>query len=121
MATNSGVVADVLYVGVTRPALALGVPYSAVLINAFVTLELFLLTHNLLWVLVCVPLHLTAWLVCLAEPRYFELLALWAATRAHASRRQARSWGAHSYSALAGAAPGGRYAPTVVFEVAPAP
>ena len=53
-------------------------PYAAVLANALVTLELFLLTRNLAALLVCVPLHGLAWLVCLAEPRCFELLAAWA-------------------------------------------
>jgi len=97
MRRNSGVVADTLFVGVTRPALALGVPYAALLLNAFVTLELFLVTRNLVWLLMCVPLHGLAWLVCLAEPRFFELLAVWAVVRARAGFGATRPWHAHSY------------------------
>jgi type IV secretion system protein VirB3 len=91
------VTADTLFVGVTRPAMALGVPYAALLANAFVTLELFLVTRNLLWLLVAVPLHGLAWLVCLAEPRAFELLAVWGQVRARAGFRGRQLWRAISY------------------------
>jgi len=100
MASNGGVIADVLFVGVTRPALALGVPYAALLLNALVTLELFLMTRNLVWLLVCVPLHGLAWLACLAEPRFFDLLAVWATVRARAGRGTSRPWHAQSYASL---------------------
>jgi type IV secretion system protein VirB3 len=92
-----GLTADPLFVAATRPAMALGVPYAAILANAFVTLELFLVTRNLLWLLVAAPVHGVAWLVCLAEPRAFELLALWAQVRARAGFRGRRPWRAVSY------------------------
>jgi type IV secretion system protein VirB3 len=95
--SEGGVTADTLFVGATRPAMALGVPYAALLANAFVTLELFLVTRNLLWLLVAVPLHGLAWLVCLAEPRAFELLAVWAQVRARAGFRGRHRWRAISY------------------------
>ena len=38
---------DVVFVGVTRPAMRFGVPYAALIVNALITLELFLLTRNL--------------------------------------------------------------------------
>jgi type IV secretion system protein VirB3 len=91
------VTADPLFVGVTRPALALGVPYAALLVNAFVTLEMFLVTRNLLWLLTAVPLHSLAWLVCVAEPRAFELLAVWGQVRARAGFRGRQPWRAVSY------------------------
>jgi type IV secretion system protein VirB3 len=80
--------------------MALGVPYAALLLNAFVTLELFLLTRNLLCLLVALPLHGLAWLVCLAEPRAFELLAVWGRIRARAGFRGRHRWQVVSYSAL---------------------
>ena len=92
MRDTAGVIADPLYVGLTRPALALGVPYAALLANAFLTLELFLLSRNLLCVLLCVPLHGIAWLLCLAEPRYFELLAVRWQIRACAYGGQDPRW-----------------------------
>jgi len=94
---EAGVIADPLFVGATRPAMALGVPYSALLVNAFVTLELFLVTRNLLWLLMAAPLHGLAWLVCLAEPRAFELLAVWGQIRARAGFRGRRPWNATGY------------------------
>lgn len=97
---GDGVTADPLFVGVTRPAMALGVPYSALLINAFVTLESFLVTRNLLCLLIAGPLHGLAWLVCLAEPRSFELLAVWGQTRARAGFRGRHPWRAVSYGAF---------------------
>lgn len=100
MDRNGGVIADTLFVGVTRPALALGVPYAALLVNGLVALELFLVTRNLLWILVCVPLHGLAWLVCLAEPRFFELLAVWAQVRSRGGLGGHRRWRAVSYGAF---------------------
>jgi type IV secretion system protein VirB3 len=78
---NQGVVADPLFVGVTRPAMALGVTYGAALTNGMVTVELFLLTRNLLALLVCLPIHGILWILCAVEPRFFELLLLHVRTR----------------------------------------
>lgn len=77
---NQGLTADPLFVGVTRPALVGGVTYAAMLVNGLVTVELFLLTKNLVWLLVCIPVHGLFWLVCVSEPRFFDLLALWGRT-----------------------------------------
>ena len=97
---NAGVVADTLFAGVTRPAMAFGVTYSALLANAIVTVELFLLTRNLLWLLVCVPVHGIFWLLCLSEPRFFDLGMLWGRTRGPGLMRNGRVWRANAYSAL---------------------
>jgi len=94
---SGGVTADPLFVGATRPAIALGVPYAALLANALLTLELFLVTRNLLWLLVAVPLHGLSWLVCLAEPRAFELLAVWGQVRARAGFRGRHRWQTVTY------------------------
>jgi type IV secretion system protein VirB3 len=117
MERNGGVIADTLFVGVTRPALALGVPYVALLLNGLVTLELFLVTRNLMWLLVCVPLHGLAWLACLAEPRFFELLGVWGQTRARAGLGRSHRWHAQSYGSLPPqAASDRRGAATVIVE-----
>ncbi|MBS0393041.1 MAG: VirB3 family type IV secretion system protein [Proteobacteria bacterium] len=96
-----GVIADPLFVGITRPAMALGVPYAALLGNAFLTLELFLVTRNLLCLLVAAPLHGLAWLLCLMEPRAFDLIGVWARVRARAGFRGRHPWRAASYAPLA--------------------
>lgn len=98
---NAGVTADLLFLGVTRPAMAFGVTYSALLVNAVVTVELFLLTRNLLWLLVCVPVHGIFWLLCLSEPRFFDLALLWGRTRGPGMLGNGRYWRASGYSALA--------------------
>ena len=98
---NAGVTADPLFVGVTRPAMAFGVTYSALLVNAVVTVELFLLTRNLLWLLVCVPVHGVFWLLCLSEPRFFDLAVLWGRTRGPGLFGNGRCGGRRAYSALA--------------------
>jgi len=116
--TAAGVIADTLFLGVTRPALALGVPYAALLANALVTMELFLVTHNLLCLLIAVPLHGLAWLACLAEPRFFEIVAVWGLVRARAGRGGARSWRAHSYGCLRSTAIADRTLPVAVVEAA---
>ena len=100
-ARNAGVTADVLFVGVTRPAMAFGVTYSALLVNAVVTVEMFLLTRNLLWLLVCVPVHGVFWLLCLTEPRFFDLGVLWGRTKGPGLLGNGRWWRASAYSALA--------------------
>ena len=78
---NGGCDGGPLFLGVTRPAMAFGVTYSALLANAVVTVELFLLTRNLLWLLACIPVHGLFWLLCLSEPRFFDLALLWGKTR----------------------------------------
>ena len=112
----AGVIADSLFIGVTRPALALGVPYAALLMNSLVTMELFLTTRNLLCLLICLPLHGFAWLACLAEPRFFELLAVWGQVRARGGSRGSRAWRARSYGCLRAAVANGRGAVTAVVE-----
>ncbi len=97
---NAGVTADVLFAGVTRPAMAFGVTYSALLANGVVTVELFLLTRNLLWLLACVPVHGVFWLLCLSEPRFFDLALLWGRTRGPGLLGNRGVWHAQGYSAL---------------------
>lgn len=80
MERNSGLVADPLFVGLTRPPMRLGVTYTALMVNALVTMEAFLVTKNALTLLLCVPVHAVCWLLCLKDPRIFELLALRART-----------------------------------------
>jgi len=98
---NGGVTADVLFVGVTRPAMAFGVTYSALLVNAVVTVEMFLLTRNLLWLFACLPVHGLCWLLCLAEPRFFDLGLLWGKTRGPGLFGNRSVWRAQAYSPLA--------------------
>jgi len=97
---NQGLTPDTLFVGMTRPTMLLGVTYSALIVNVVVTMEVFIVTKNLLWLLTFVPVHGLLYLVCLYEPRFFDLLLLWVRTRGAALSANLRFWRASSYSPL---------------------
>lgn len=78
-----------------------GVTYSALLFNLVFTLEAFLVTRNLLALLVSLPIHGASVLLCGRDPRCFDLLLLWGRTRAPALLANGRWWSASSYSPLA--------------------
>lgn len=101
MATrNAGLVADPLFVGATRPPTRWGVTYSALLFNMVVTMEAFLLTRNLLTLLMCAPIHGVCALLCARDARFFDLVLLWGRTRLPATLGTLRMWKASSYSPL---------------------
>ena len=54
-----GIRQDTLFAALTRPAMKWGVTYSALLVNGITTIEMFLLTRNLLWLLICLPVYYT--------------------------------------------------------------
>lgn len=97
---NEGVVYDPLFVGMTRPAMTMGVTFAALILNVMITLEMFLVTKNLLWLLIFVPIHGMFWLVCKNEPRFFDLLFLWGRTRGPGIVGNVRFWKSNSYSPL---------------------
>jgi type IV secretion system protein VirB3 len=95
-----GLLRDPLFVGATRPPMRWGVTYSALLFNLVFTLEAFLLTRNLLTLLVALPIHGVGVLLCGRDARYFDLLLLWGRTRLPALVANGRWWRASSYSPL---------------------
>jgi type IV secretion system protein VirB3 len=97
---NAGVTADPLFVGVTRPPMRFGVTYAALLLNAAFTMEVFLVTKNLLVFLIALPIHGVCMLLCARDARYFDLLLLWAKTRFIAYLATLRFWKGASYSHL---------------------
>ena len=98
---NTGLLSDPLFVGATRPPMRWGATYSALLFNMVFTLEAFLLTKNLLTLLLCAPIHGLCMLLCARDARFFDLVLLWARTRLPALLANLRVWQASSYSALA--------------------
>ncbi len=98
---NNGLTAELLFVGATRPPMRWGVSYSALLFNLMFSMEIFLLTRNLLTLLVCAPIHGLCMLLCARDARFFDLLLLWGRTRVPALCASARYWKASSYSPLA--------------------
>ena len=97
---NLGLIADPLFVGATRPPMRWGVTYSALMFNLVFTLEAFLVTKNLLTILMCVPIHGVCALLCARDARFFDLLLLWSRTRLPAALGNLRAWRASSYSPL---------------------
>lgn len=97
---NAGVTADVLFVGATRPPMRWGVTYSALLMNLVFTMEAFLLTRNLLTLLLALPIHGVCALLCARDARFFDLILLWARTRIPALLSNGRLWRAVSYCPL---------------------
>src|SRR5216684_9314603 len=97
---NGGLTADILFVAVTRPPMRWGVTFSALLFNLVFTMEVFLLTKNLLTFLIAIPIHGVCALLCARDARYFDLILLWGRTRMPAYLANYRVWRASSYSPL---------------------
>jgi type IV secretion system protein VirB3 len=97
---NTGPRAEPLFVGATRPPMRWGVTYAALLLNLVFTMEAFLLTKNLLTLLLSVPIHGVCALLCARDPRFFDLVLLWGRTRMPALLSNVRVWKASSYSPL---------------------
>lgn len=95
-----GLTADPLFVGATRPPMRWGVTYSALLFNMVFTMEAFLLSKNLLTLLVCAPIHGVCMLLCARDPRFFDLVLLWGRTRLPALFANYGLWKASAYSPL---------------------
>ena len=98
---NKGLRAEPLFVGATRPPMRWGVAYAALLFNLVFTMEAFLLTKNLLTLLLSMPIHGVCALLCARDPRFFDLVLLWGRTRMPALLGNLWVWRASSYSPLA--------------------
>lgn len=107
MSKNDGVIVDTLFVGATRPATVFGVTYSAFLLNAIITMEAFVLTRNLFWLLLFIPIHGVCYLICYHDPRTFDLFRLWGMTKGAQFlgrlilKGNYGFWGASTYTPLA--------------------
>src|ERR1700687_1381299 len=97
---NLGLTADPVFVGATRPPMRWGVTYSALLVNGVVTMEIFLLTRNLLTLGLALPIHRLCALLCARDALYFDLALLWGRTRLPALLANGLIWGASTYSPL---------------------
>jgi type IV secretion system protein VirB3 len=100
MEVEDGIDVDTLAVGLTRPSTVLGVPYGAVILNLLISVEALALTENLLWLLMCIPVHGICYLITMKDPRSFDLLALWARTSLGTLITSRWYWSASSYSPL---------------------
>jgi type IV secretion system protein VirB3 len=97
---NLGLTSDPLFVGATRPPMRWGVTYSALLVNGVFTMEIFLLTKNLLTLALALPIHGICALLCARDARFFDLVLLWGRTRIPALLANVRLWTSSSYTPL---------------------
>ena len=97
---NAGLATDPLFVGATRPPMRWGVTYSALLFNLVLVMEAFLVTKNLLMLLLALPIHGICALLCARDARFFDLVLLYGRTRLPAAFANLRQWKASSYSPL---------------------
>lgn len=86
---------DRLFVGLTRPQMFGGVTYSLFIVNVVVATELFLIFKSFWIIGVALLLHGASALLCLEEPRFFDL---WLAAVAKCPRiKNYEVWGCNSY------------------------
>ena len=80
----------------TRPQMFAGVTYSFFVLNAVVTMELFLLTKSFWALIAALILHAIGYMGCLKEPRFFDL---WLIKVSRTPRiRNYAFWRCNSYS-----------------------
>jgi type IV secretion system protein VirB3 len=88
---------DPVFGALTRPQMFAGVTYSYFVLNAVVTVELFLITKSFWTLLAALVLHAIGYLGCLKEPRFFDL---WMTRVSRCPRvRNFAFWRCNSYSA----------------------
>lgn len=80
----------------TRAPTLMGVPYMYFMFNGVASSVCFLLSHNLLMLLVAIPLHLFGYVMTLRDDRIFEILFV-RGTRC--PPRSRAFWSADSYAA----------------------
>lgn len=97
---DASLIVDPLFLGATRPPMRYGVTYLGIVVIVALTMELFLLTRNLLTLLVIAPLFGVCRLLCARDARIFDLLFLAGRTRLPGWLAGARTWKASSYAPL---------------------
>ena len=86
---------DVVFVALTRPQMFAGVTYSFFVANSIVADEAFLIFKSLWAVVAALVIHLAGVVLCLREPRFFDL---WIARVSRCPRiRNHALWGCNSY------------------------
>ncbi|TNE64391.1 MAG: type VI secretion protein [Alphaproteobacteria bacterium] len=92
----AGLVRIPVFRALTAPQMFAGVTYSFFVLNAVVTMEIFLLTRSFWALAVAAVLHLIGYAVCLREPRAFDI---WITKVSRCPRvRNWKRWGCNSYA-----------------------
>lgn len=86
---------ETVFVALTRPQMFAGVTYSYFVLNGVLAAELFLIFKSFWAIGIALIVHLIGVLVCLREPRFFDL---WIARVSRCPRvKNYRLWGCNSY------------------------
>lgn len=86
---------DTLFVALTRPQMFAGVTYTVFVANVVIATELFLILKSIWVVAVALALHGMCVLLCIKEPRVFDL---WLARASKCPRvKNYGVWGCNSY------------------------
>ena len=87
---------DPVFGALTRPQMFAGVTYSYFVLNAVVTVELFLISKSFWALLMAGVIHIIGYMGCLKEPRFFDL---WLTKVSRCPRvPNASFWRCNSYS-----------------------
>ncbi len=65
---------DPLFIGMTRPPMIAGVTFLYMGLNAFGAFFAFLLTGNLLYLLIFLPFHAVGYAICLKDPQLLDIM-----------------------------------------------
>lgn len=86
---------ETVFVALTRPQMFAGVTYTFFVVNAILAAELFLIFKSFWAIAVAGFVHLIGMLVCLREPRFFDL---WMTRVSRCPRvKNYALWGCNSY------------------------
>lgn len=86
---------DTVFLALTRPQMFAGVTWTVFLANAILAAELFLIFKSFWVILIALLVHLAAMVLCLREPRFFDL---WISRVSRCPRIKNHAlWGCNSY------------------------
>lgn len=93
---NEPIEVNILFVGLTRPTTILGIPYIAFVGEMFASMMLFLMTNNLLYLSIALPLHAVLYAISAHDAGKFDEMHKWLITNGKCLN--ARYWGSVSFS-----------------------
>lgn len=76
MSSESKVRTDPLFVGLTRPPLLFGVSYTYFVVNALISMTMYIATSNFRYLMMAIPIHAIGFYICSKEPLFIELFKI---------------------------------------------
>lgn len=94
--SDEAVEIDPVFLAMTRPPMFMGVTYTFFVLNGTITTIVFLAANNLMAFLIGIPVHFIGYLLCLKDPRIFDI---WRVRLLRTpTTRNRHFWNANSYS-----------------------